>query len=85
MSGLPVWYCGPIMPTLPVVLLVTLFVMNTECGEKDKVQLDDLTDGGMANLTSEAKLPLLPLNSTPRYMLLRYIPICMLHARVQRY
>ena len=33
----------------------------------------------MADLTSEAKVDLrfLPLNSTPRCMLLRYIPTCM--------
>ena len=35
----------------------------------------------MADLTSEAKvgLPLLPLDATPRCMLLRYIPTFMLH------
>ena len=33
----------------------------------------------MADLTSEAKVPLLPLHSIPRYMLLRHIPTCMLH------
>ena len=33
----------------------------------------------MADLTSEAKVPLLPLNSTPQYMLLRHMPTCMLH------
>ena len=33
----------------------------------------------MADLTSEAKVPLLPLHSTPQYMLLRHMPTCMLH------
>ena len=33
----------------------------------------------MADLTSEAKVPLLALNSTPQYMLLRHMPTCMLH------
>ena len=34
----------------------------------------------MADLTSEAKVRLLPLNATPQYMLLRHIiPTCMLH------
>ena len=33
----------------------------------------------MADLTSEAKVRLLPLHSTPKYMLLRHIPTCMLH------
>ena len=34
----------------------------------------------MADLTSEAKVPLLPLHSTPQYMLLlRHTPTCMLH------
>ena len=35
-------------------------------GEKYEVQLDDLTDRGrgMADLTSEAKVPVLPVNST---------------------
>ena len=33
----------------------------------------------MTDLTSEAKVPLLPLNSTPQYMLLRHTPTCMLH------
>ena len=33
----------------------------------------------MADLTSEAKVPLLPLNSTPKHMLLRHMPTRMLH------
>ena len=33
----------------------------------------------MADLTSEAKVPLLPLHSTPQYMLLRHMPTCILH------
>ena len=33
----------------------------------------------MADLISQAKVPLLPLNSRPQYMLLRYTPTCMLH------
>ena len=33
----------------------------------------------MADLTSEAKVPLLPLNSTPQYTLLRHTPTCMVH------
>ena len=33
----------------------------------------------MADLISEAKVPLLPLHSRPQYMLLRYTPTCMLH------
>ena len=43
-------HCDPIMPTSPMDLLVTVFVMSeleekdTEGEEKDKVQLDDLTD-----------------------------------------
>ena len=32
----------------------------------------------MADLTSEAKVPRLPLNSTPQCMLLRHMPTCML-------
>ena len=32
----------------------------------------------MADLTSEAKVRFLPLNSTPQYMLLRHIQTCML-------
>ena len=63
-------------------ILVTVFVMleekDTEGGDGDKVQLDDLTNRVivwlMADLTSEAKVPLLPLNSTPQYMLLRHMP-----------
>ena len=41
--------------------------------------IQPIRGGGMADLTSEANVPLLPLNSTPQYMLLRYIPTCMLH------
>ena len=58
---------------------------DTEGGDKDKVQLDDLTDIvivlyiRMADLTFEAKVPLIPLNSTPQYKLLRHIQTCMLH------
>ena len=33
----------------------------------------------MADMTSETKVPLLPLYYTPQYMLLRHIPTCMLH------
>ena len=36
----------------------------------------------MADLTSEAKVPFLPLNATPQYMLLRHMPTCMLHADI---
>ena len=32
--------------TIHLVRDVELEEMNTECGDKDKVQLDDLTDGG---------------------------------------
>ena len=57
-QGHPVWSCGPIMPTSPVrgstshsVRDAELEEKDTEGGEKDKVQLNDLTDRVIVWLT----------------------------------